>query len=164
MERYLRSSSLFRIPPINNLAYSLYLLRNTVDAQLSLFDRVNCKVLISCPSLNQSLQPLFTASSKVRKVRVPSLDDTLAEDPVPHYEYDQTLESAANEPFLHLHTSGSSGNPKPISGNKKYLASFDTAKLLPQDQGGSPRSNFLNVRTHSFFFHVFMFLSPSPQV
>jgi acyl-coenzyme A synthetase/AMP-(fatty) acid ligase len=93
--------------------------------------------------LNQSLQPLFTALSKVRKVRAPSLDDILAEDPVPHYEYNQTFESAPNEPFLHLHTSGLSGNPKPISGNKKYLASFDTAKLLPQDQGGSLTIEFL---------------------
>lgn len=84
-------------------------LRNTVDAQLSLFEKLNCKVLITCPSLAQPLKSLLSAPRKFRKVQAPSLDDLLAEEPVPHYSYDQTFESTSNKPFLFMHTSGSSG-------------------------------------------------------
>ena len=84
-------------------------LRNTVDAELSLFEKVNCQVLISCSSLNRSLQPLFATSEHVRKVQTPELDGLLAEDPVSHYDYNVTYETASDDTIVHIHTSGSSG-------------------------------------------------------
>jgi hypothetical protein len=80
-----------------------------VDAELSLFAKVNCKVLVSCSSLDRSLQPLFAASEHVRKVQAPALDEVLAEDPVSHYEYNETYETASDDTIVHIHTSGSSG-------------------------------------------------------
>lgn len=84
-------------------------LRNTIDAELSLFERVNCKVLVSCSSLNRSLQPLFAASEDVQKVQAPELEELLAEDSVSHYDYNKTFETAGNDTIIHIHTSGSSG-------------------------------------------------------
>lgn len=84
-------------------------LRNTVQAQLGLFERADCKVIVSCQSLDQSLQPLFAASPKTRKVHSPRLDDILAEDLVPHHAYHVPLEGADNNKVIILHTSGSSG-------------------------------------------------------
>ncbi len=84
-------------------------LRNTVQAQLGLFERANCKVVVSCQSLDQSLQPLFASSPKVRKLHSPRLEDILAEDLVLHHAYHVPLEGADNNNVIPLHTSGSSG-------------------------------------------------------
>ncbi|KAF4632064.1 hypothetical protein G7Y89_g6066 [Cudoniella acicularis] len=83
-------------------------LRNTVDAQIALFQRANCGSLVSCSSLKQSLLSLFDASKDVRKLEAPSLDEVLATNSVPHYVYDVNFETLSNSPIIHIHTSGSS--------------------------------------------------------
>ncbi|CZR62914.1 related to nonribosomal peptide synthetase MxcG (component of the myxochelin iron transport regulon) [Phialocephala subalpina] len=112
-------------------------LRNTIQAQLGLFERANCKVIVSCQSLNQSLQPLFAASPQVRKLHAPRLDDILAGDAVPHFAFHEPLESAENSKVITLHTSGSSGNPKPIIYTHEMLRFWDAMTILPSDQGES---------------------------
>jgi hypothetical protein len=80
-----------------------------MDAQLSLFERLSCKVLITCPSLAQPLKPLLSTPSKIRRIQAPTLDEFLSEEPVPHYSYDKTFENVSDKPLGFLHTSGSSG-------------------------------------------------------
>jgi hypothetical protein len=91
---------------VQNLITSL---RNTVEAQISLFERVGCKVVVSCSSLAQNLEPLFAATQNIRKIQAPSLEDLLDEELVPPYAYNKTFEDVADEKFLFIHTSGSSG-------------------------------------------------------
>jgi hypothetical protein len=64
---------------------------------------------VSCSSLTQNLEPLFAATRTVRKIQAPSLEDLLDEELVPHYAYNKTFEDVADEKFLFIHTSGSSG-------------------------------------------------------
>lgn len=133
-------------------------LRNTVQAQLSLFERVNCRVLISCASLAQSLQPLFEASERLRKVQAPTLEELLNEETAPHYSFDRSYEAVANKKLLTFHTSGSSGkfsfaiivehllrilgNPKPITHSQAMICAVDTANLLPKGQGNCLTKEF----------------------
>jgi acyl-coenzyme A synthetase/AMP-(fatty) acid ligase len=119
-------------------------LRNTVEAQLSLFEKVGCKSLVSCSSLTQGLRPLFTSSGNIRKVQAPDLDEILAEDKVRHYIYEKTFEQEASRTFIHLHTSGSSGNPKPINWNYKWFCGIDHEHFIPTNQGTYLTSSFLN--------------------
>jgi hypothetical protein len=80
-----------------------------VDAQFSLFEKLNCKVLVTCPSLAQPLKPLLSAPGKFRKIQAPTLDEFLSDETVPHYSYDKTFDSVSDKPLGFLHTSGSSG-------------------------------------------------------
>ena len=84
-------------------------LRNTIDAQLSLFEKVGSKVLITCPSLAQQLKPLHSAPAKFKSIQAPTLNELLSEKLVPHYSYEKTFEEVSVKPMLFLHTSGSSG-------------------------------------------------------
>ncbi|TVY80570.1 Non-canonical non-ribosomal peptide synthetase FUB8 [Lachnellula suecica] len=118
-------------------------LRNTVEAQSSLFNRAHCKALVFCSSLNQSLLGLFSVLDDVREFEAPGLEEILAEDLVAHYNYDETYETAGNDAIIHFHTSGSSGNPKPISWNKSVLCSLDAGNILPTNQGASLTKEFL---------------------
>ena len=73
----------------------------------------------------------------IRQIRAPPLNEILAEDPVPHYPYNVTFDELPDDPVITLHTSGSSGNPKPIEWNKWAIAKIDQANDLPEDQGQS---------------------------
>lgn len=106
-----------------------------MDAQLSLFEKANCNSLVYCSSVGPVFQPLFEAAGHVRKIEGLGLEEVLAEEPVRHYSYDLPFEHTSNLPFATLHSSGSSGNPKPISWNKPFLAGLDSANIVPEDQG-----------------------------
>jgi hypothetical protein len=84
-------------------------LRNPVAAQLSLFEKVNCKAVVTCSSLAQGLKPLLDSCARMRMIRAPTLDELLDEEAVPHYAFDATYEEVAHKKTITFHTSGSSG-------------------------------------------------------
>jgi acyl-coenzyme A synthetase/AMP-(fatty) acid ligase len=62
---------------------------------------------------------------------VPELDELLTEDLVKIYPYTKTFDQAAQDPYLILHTSGTTGLPKPILWNHAATAALDARALLP---------------------------------
>ncbi|KAL1893341.1 putative secondary metabolism biosynthetic enzyme [Sporothrix stenoceras] len=54
---------------------------------------------------------------------------------VPVYPYDKTFDEARQDPFVILHTSGSTGLPKPIRVPNGSLATVDAQHLLPAVEG-----------------------------
>ena len=61
----------------------------------------------------------------MRTLMVPSLEDTLMTGEGPVYPYNKTYAQAKHEPFVVLHTSGSTGLPKPVILNHGTLAHHD---------------------------------------
>ena len=59
-----------------------------------------------------SLTPSPTVAMKV--LAIAGVEELLRTEPVPEYAYNRTFEKAFDEPFCVLHTSGSTGHPKPI--------------------------------------------------
>ncbi|KAH7390129.1 putative NRPS-like enzyme [Cadophora sp. MPI-SDFR-AT-0126] len=103
----------------------------------------------------KSLQPVIVASG-LRHIQAPKLNDLLAEYLVPHYAYDTTWENLSNDKFLTIHTSGSSGDPKPISVGKHYVGAFDSANCLPDDQGlASANTSFRYQNAGGLAIHMF---------
>ncbi|KAI0392366.1 hypothetical protein F5Y17DRAFT_436780 [Xylariaceae sp. FL0594] len=90
---------------------------NTVPANLGLFGKVGAKTLLYAPELSETLQPLFAATKDTVKPIVSQtyrdiLSETEAE--VDPYPFTATWDEAHSVPFLGLHTSGTSGHPKPL--------------------------------------------------
>lgn len=67
-------------------------------------------------------------------VLCPSVKDFL-ELPVPHFDYDKTFEEAQNDPLVVLHTSGTSGTPKPFVWTHGWAASFIQQNQLTPPEG-----------------------------
>nr|ASK38699.1 putative nonribosomal peptide synthetase-like protein [Paecilomyces divaricatus] len=106
-------------------------MRNTVEAQQLLFQRIGCKTIAYAATLEKSLHPIFTSISGLQTKQAPSLEDFLSEDVVPHFEYKGSYEKLTDEPLIYFHTSGSSGNPKPIGFSLRWLLLFSDAPNLP---------------------------------
>ena len=71
----------------------------------------------------------------MRSHTIPSLDDVLDPKLVPHYPYLKDFESAKTDPYVILHTSGSTGLPKPIICSQETLCTPDSYHNVPRFEG-----------------------------
>ena len=67
--------------------------------------------------------------------QVTTLEQLLSERDVRPYLYEKTFEEAVHDPILIVHTSGTTGMPKPIVLTHAMAASID-AQMIPSDLDG----------------------------
>ena len=80
---------------------------------------------------------VISQQRRMRMVDVPDAQYFLdANAPVHDYPYEKTFEQARSEPCLVLHTSGSTGMPKPIIIKNGWFTPTDAFHNLPQLAGG----------------------------
>lgn len=70
-------------------------------------------------------------SRSIDIIKLPSLEDMLSPTPVEPYQYDKKFEDVKDQPFCYLHTSGTTGNPKPIPWSHALIGTMDAVRLLP---------------------------------
>lgn len=94
----------------------------------------------------------------MRNFSVATVDELLAEGSVAQYEYNKSFENAAHDPFIVIHTSGSTGLPKPITIRQGGLATVDAHHLMSPFNGYKPLvtvvGGLLRVFTSLPPFHV----------
>ena len=66
---------------------------------------------------------------------VPELEELFSKDQVPHYPYDKSFEQAEKEPCVILHTSGTTGLPKPIVITHGTFSTADAQQQIPSLNG-----------------------------
>ncbi|PLB43526.1 putative NRPS-like enzyme [Aspergillus steynii IBT 23096] len=108
--------------------------RNSIAAQKHLLSRLDTRVLVTTDP-----EPPFVASLRreypIEVIHIPSLDDLLASQDVSAYPYEKTFEEARNEPAFVLHTSGSTGIPKPLIYTHEFVWRMYAATTLPPPDG-----------------------------
>ena len=119
------------------VGYKLLLLspRNSIAGHVHVLDKTDCQIFLkpSTVSIDHILHerpiPVFN---------IAELEDFLQEKEVPIYPFNKTFEEARNDPALILHSSGSTGPPKPIVLKHGSLCSIDANHLLPTLPGSTP--------------------------
>ncbi|KAF2966875.1 hypothetical protein GQX73_g6718 [Xylaria multiplex] len=101
---------------------------NTISANTSLFDKVGARTLFHAPEVLETLSPLL-AATKAAITPIVTLDyrEFLSETVAEAYPFEGTFDELRETPFMGLHTSGTSGHPKPIYWNHQAattMASF----------------------------------------
>ncbi|KAI5356517.1 Putative AMP-dependent synthetase/ligase, fatty acyl-coenzyme A reductase, NAD-binding protein [Septoria linicola] len=94
-----------------------------------------------------------------------TLDETLSEEKVEPYPWHRHFEDIAREPFVILHTSGSTGEPKPVEVTHGLAATIDAQQDLPDVDGRCITSRMWRHRTifaglplfHSAGFNILSF-------
>lgn len=68
----------------------------------------------------------------MRAIEVSPIDEWFPENEIPHFPYNKTFEEGEWDPFSVLHTSGSTGLPKPIIVRQGMVAVGDALQGLPE--------------------------------
>lgn len=113
--------------------------RNSIEGHLSLFEHTNCHTVIS--DSGTKVDELLI-KRPMRHFTVPALLDCLNEGPATSYPYQKSFEEGALDPFVVIHTSGSTGLPKPITVRLGSLATIDAQNLLPPFEGYDPQIKY----------------------
>jgi acyl-coenzyme A synthetase/AMP-(fatty) acid ligase len=107
--------------------------RNSQPMHLHLLNATDCHTILHAHQIDVSS---MVGTHKAVRHAIPELKDLLcAEDEPPHYPFTKTFEEAKNDPFLVLHTSGSTGMPKPIVESHGYATILDILLHMPPVNG-----------------------------
>lgn len=130
---------------------------NTVPAQLHLLQTVNCKVFLT-PNVRPPAVATILATPEhgLRILEIPTVEQ-LYTARSKSYPYMKTFEEACDEPLVMMHTSGSTGFPKPIVWTHGFCAAYAASlQLDPPPEAESVDQMYMGNRIFVMFprFHV----------
>ncbi|OAA34168.1 Male sterility, NAD-binding protein [Beauveria brongniartii RCEF 3172] len=98
--------------------------RNNTDSQVSLLQVTKCQKLLYGKEYAKRIQP-WLHESGIGALEMLGLDQALKDEAAPVHPYNETFKSAEFDPVVILHTSGSTGVPKPIYCKQGLFAAAD---------------------------------------
>ncbi|KAL3480023.1 L-aminoadipate-semialdehyde dehydrogenase [Aspergillus californicus] len=133
----------------NDLRYFLFMLgaikagfkmlflspRNSLEGNLHVLEGAACHIFLRAKDTD--IDSICKGRSMLSWV-VPELDDLLDATPIAIYPYKKTFEKAWADPCLVLHTTGSTGLPKPITWNVGILSTYEAWRTIPHVNGYVP--------------------------
>ena len=81
--------------------------RNILAGSMALVEHLNCNTMLVADTQPPHVEAILTAR-RMRTEKLPSLDEVLT-NKNQHYPYHKSFSSALKDPFVVLHTSGSTG-------------------------------------------------------
>ena len=113
--------------------------RNSPAMHRHLLNATDCHTILHARQID--IPSMVTGHKAVRHA-IPELEDLLwaKGEPPRHYPFTKSFEEAKNDPFLVLHTSGSTGMPKPITQSHSYAAALDALLHIPPVNGVPTKS------------------------
>ncbi|CVL06949.1 related to nonribosomal peptide synthetase MxcG [Fusarium mangiferae] len=109
---------------------------NSIEAALGLLQATKCSLWVhpvDCPPYQ--LVDKIQQTWELRIMEIPTVAELLDASSSPHYPYTKTYDEAMGDTFYILHTSGTTGLPKPIYLSNGLLATMDAARILPRFEG-----------------------------
>ncbi|KAI1147615.1 hypothetical protein F4825DRAFT_436823 [Nemania diffusa] len=131
--------------------------RNSLDIHLHILGTTGCEVFLFPPNFPLPVIQEILAARPMRALEVPGIQHWLEDaTDVPVFPYTKTFAQAKYDPFAILHTSGSTGLPKPITLTHGTIAPIDAFTALPL-LGHQPTFPALCINTRVYlgvpFFH-----------
>lgn len=98
---------------------------NTVNANQLLFKDVGAKTLLYTTESFEIVEALHAATKDtIRWLETPKYEDLLSREKVEEFPFTKTFDELKDVPFAGLHTSGTTGHPKPIYWNNSTIPIF----------------------------------------
>ncbi|KPI44515.1 uncharacterized protein AB675_8542 [Cyphellophora attinorum] len=101
---------------------------HSTEAHLNLMFKTDTRAMFTATGVDVSD---ILAARPVPHFHIPSLEELLSPTATKHYPYSKTFSEAALDDYLVLHSSGSTGLPKPITVNHAAMACLDNIASLP---------------------------------
>ncbi|KAI0509753.1 hypothetical protein F5B22DRAFT_615931 [Xylaria bambusicola] len=142
---------------------------NSVSANAALFEKVGATTLFHAPEVGEMLSPLLAATkATITPVVTLGYQELLSGEPVEPYSFEGTFDEVRDIRFLGLHTSGTSGHPKPIYythlGATGMVAFLDPEVADQSASGQTSLRKLLFGQTIGHFFPLFHFGGIAPML
>ncbi|KAF9880148.1 hypothetical protein CkaCkLH20_02102 [Colletotrichum karsti] len=111
--------------------------RNPLEAQLNLFKLSDCHI-VARPKSHVAVVDEWLKHWPMDVLEIEELESILSQPEVPHIPYTKTLQENEWDPFVVLHTSGSTGLPKPIVTKHGSITMTSALRHLPEWNGTVP--------------------------
>ncbi|KUI73725.1 Long-chain-fatty-acid--CoA ligase [Cytospora mali] len=134
----LRPSLIFFAAVMNGYKYFPPSPRNAATVNAGLLEQTKCSKIIYGAEV-KPLADQLCALTGASALQVPSMDDLIAAEPREYTYSRKNFEDAKNDQILVLHSSGSTGLPKPIVMTNGTFAALDNEKTLPSVEGRTKR-------------------------
>ncbi|KAF7906158.1 hypothetical protein EAF00_000437 [Botryotinia globosa] len=111
-----------------------YKLLLTTSATTHLFTDMSCKVLLTTSPQPPTVAPVVKLHGYLRVLTIPSIEELL-NTTYEYFPYGKIFGEAKAEPLVALHTSGTTGLPKPVIYTHDYAAAYVRALQLEPPEG-----------------------------
>ncbi|PKS13383.1 hypothetical protein jhhlp_000154 [Lomentospora prolificans] len=108
--------------------------RNSHEGQMNLFEKTNCNTICFDAGFKSTVQP-WLQERDMAAIMIHSVEHWFPAEDVQPFPYSKTFDEAKWDPFVVLHTSGSTGLPKPIVCRQGMIAISDAYHTLPEWNG-----------------------------
>lgn len=108
--------------------------RNSQEGQINLFDNTDCQFLCFPSSHQKVVQSLLEERPGMKGIEVGQFESWVTNNETTPFPYTMTFEEAEGDPVAVLHTSGSTGLPKPIVVRVGMISTGDAFHDLPDWQ------------------------------
>lgn len=95
--------------------------------------QLDCKTIL-VPAVRPPVVNTILEDYEMRVYQIPEVHDLIDQDHA-HYPYEKKFEEARSEPLIVLHTSGTTGFPKPVIWTHDWAASFAEERYLTPPSG-----------------------------
>ena len=110
--------------------------KNSTEGALAVLEVAKCNIWVK--PREQTYLPLvedFLQQRSMKILDLPEIDELLDAESTEFFPYKKTFDEASQDPFCILHTSGSTGLPKPVSWSHGLIGTMDAVRLLPPTEG-----------------------------
>ncbi|RLL93364.1 hypothetical protein CFD26_101118 [Aspergillus turcosus] len=109
------------------------------EAYDSVFGATRSKMLLFSPEKHHIVSGFTGPSKSISSLEVPSVTEMLNDNSnVKHYCFTSTYEEMEDKPAFIIHSSGTTGMPKPVSLTHGFLATIDYGPFMPRPSGRTP--------------------------
>ncbi|KAK9459459.1 L-aminoadipate-semialdehyde dehydrogenase [Lipomyces oligophaga] len=106
--------------------------RNFLEADLFLLSSTDCSTLFYSEERRHKAESIVSAEPNVRAFELPSLASLLDSTEVPIFPYNKTYADAVSDPIIVVHSSGSTGMPKPVTFTYGFLNAGHMLRVSPK--------------------------------
>ena len=103
----------------------------TLAGQRHLVQETGCKTFLYGGSFRTHVQMVVQDIPNVFVAWLPEVEDLLTDRKADNWEWNKSWEVVRHTPWMILHSSGTTGNPKPIEFTHQMMCNFDAEALMP---------------------------------